>query len=93
MEPQIERNPAGEACRLIAEYTGREASELLANQRLREDLGTDSIADVEIMMAMEEALGIEIDDDEAETVRTVGDAIALAERKCNAKLDGGGHRD
>lgn len=40
-----------------------------------DDLGADSLDTVELVMAFEEEFGIEIPDDAAETIQTVGDAI------------------
>jgi acyl carrier protein len=40
-----------------------------------EDLGADSLDTVELVMAFEEEFGVEIPDEEAEKIRTVGDAI------------------
>ena len=40
-----------------------------------DDLGADSLDIVELVMAMEEEFGFEIPDDEAENIRTVGNAI------------------
>jgi len=40
-----------------------------------DDLGADSLATVELVLAMEEAFGISIPDDDAEGLRTVGDAV------------------
>jgi acyl carrier protein len=48
------------------------------------DLGADSLAVVELMMALEEKLGVRIDDDEAEGLRTFGDALALVRAKLAA---------
>ena len=42
-----------------------------------EDLGADSLDTVELVMAFEEEFGIEIPDDAAETIQTVGDAVSF----------------
>ena len=48
-----------------------------------DDLGADSLDTVELVMAFEEEFGIEIPDDAAEKIQTVGDAIGFI--KSNAK--------
>ena len=45
------------------------------------DLGADSLDVVEIVMALEDRMGVQIEDAEAEAVRTVGDAVALLAAK------------
>jgi len=46
-----------------------------------DDLGADSLDTVELIMALEEELGIEIPDDEAESIRTVQDALNYINQK------------
>ena len=48
-----------------------------------EDLGADSLDQVELVMALEEAFGADLPDEEAEKLTTVGDAIAYIESKAN----------
>ena len=48
------------------------------------DLGADSLAVVELMMALEERLGVRIEDEEAERLRTFGDALTLVRAKLAA---------
>ena len=48
------------------------------------DLGADSLAVVELMMALEERLGVRIEDAEAEGLRTFGDALTLVRAKLAA---------
>ncbi|HZP43325.1 MAG TPA: acyl carrier protein [Candidatus Binatia bacterium] len=48
------------------------------------DFGADSLALVELVMALEERLGVRIEDEEAERVRTFADAVALAKTKSAA---------
>ena len=44
-----------------------------------DDLGADSLDIVELVMALEEQFGISIPDEEAENIKTVGDAVAYIE--------------
>jgi acyl carrier protein len=46
-----------------------------------DDLGADSLDNVELVMAFEEEFGIEIPDDAAEHIQTVGDAVKFIESK------------
>ncbi len=46
-----------------------------------EDLGADSLDTVELVMAFEEEFGVDIPDEDAEKMRTVGDAIAYIEQQ------------
>ena len=44
--------------------------------KLNEDLGADSLASVELVMALEEAVGVTIDDEALPNMKTVGDIMA-----------------
>lgn len=46
-----------------------------------EDLGADSLDTVELVMAFEEEFGVDIPDEDAEQLRTVGDAIAYLKKR------------
>ncbi len=48
---------------------------------IKQDLGLDSLDIVEILMSVEEEWGIVIDDSETASIETVGDVIALIEKK------------
>ncbi|MBM3246050.1 MAG: acyl carrier protein, partial [Candidatus Omnitrophica bacterium] len=48
-------------------------------------LGADSLDTVELVMALEEEFGIEIPDEDAEKIATVGDAVKYIETKSGAK--------
>jgi acyl carrier protein len=61
-----------EAMEVIAEQMGRGAEELKPSDSLRDDLGCDSLDLVEISMLLEEQFEIEIPDDFAEEVDTIG---------------------
>ena len=62
---------------LVVEQLGVEADKVTASASFIEDLGADSLDTVELVMAFEEEFGIEIPDDAAETILSVGDAISF----------------
>ena len=67
---------------IIAEHLGIDDLGKLTNDaKFIDDLGADSLDTVELVMAFEEAFDVEIPDEKAETILTVGDAIAHLEAK------------
>ncbi len=62
--------------KIIAEKLSVDLNEVVDGAALVDDLGADSLDLVELIMTMEEQFDVEIPDEEAETMRTVGDAIA-----------------
>ena len=60
---------------IIINELGVEAEKVTDEAAFGEDLGADSLDTVELVMAFEEEFGIEIPDEDAEQMRTVGDAI------------------
>ena len=60
---------------IIADQLGVSEDEIKMESSFIEDLGADSLDIVELVMAMEEEFEIEIPDEEAENIKTVGDAI------------------
>ena len=60
---------------LITNQLGVEKSEVVPDATFVDDLGADSLDLVELIMAMEEELDLEIADEEAEKLRTVQDVI------------------
>jgi acyl carrier protein len=61
---------------LVAEQLGVDVSELSPDAYILDDLGADSLDVVEMVMAIEEEFDIEISDEDAEAIRTVGDVEA-----------------
>lgn len=57
--------------KVLVEYLGCKEDKVLPDANLVNDLGADSLDSVEIIMALEEEFGIEIPDEEAETMTTV----------------------
>ena len=61
---------------IIINELGVEAEKVTGDASFVEDLGADSLDTVELVMAFEEEFGIEIPDEDAEKMQTVGDAIS-----------------
>lgn len=61
---------------LLSELLGVDRSEMKPSAKILDDLGADSLDVVELVMALEEAFDIEIPDDEAERMNTIGDVEA-----------------
>jgi len=66
---------------LIADQLGVERSDMRSDSDILEDLGADSLDVVEMVMAIEEAFDLEIDDADAEAMRTVGDVEAYVVKR------------
>jgi len=60
--------------RIISEQLGVEESQVVPGASFEEDLNADSLDLVELIMSLEEEFGIEISEEDAEGIRTVGDA-------------------
>ena len=69
---------------LIVQQLGVSKDELVMNASFVDDLGADSLDIVELVMSMEEEFDIEIPDDDAEKIQTIGDAIAYLEERLAA---------
>lgn len=66
---------------IIAEQLGVKKEEVTDSAKFVDDLGADSLDTVELVMALEEEFGIEIPDEDAEKMTTVGDAMRYIEEK------------
>tara|TARA_B100000575_G_C23034660_1_gene595601 strand:- start:273 stop:503 length:231 start_codon:yes stop_codon:yes gene_type:complete len=63
--------------KIIAEHLGiDDMAKITDDAKFIDDLGADSLDTVELVMAFEEAFDVEIPDEKAETILTVGDAIS-----------------
>lgn len=71
-------------CQRLAELVECDPGDISAETRLEEDLEADSLDLVELAMALEEELSLEIPDDELEGIRTVGDAIDFVSERLPA---------
>ena len=70
---------------IIAEQLGVKQEEIKPESSFVDDLGADSLDTVELVMALEEEFGIEIPDEDAEKMSTVGEAINYIEEKTKEK--------
>jgi acyl carrier protein len=61
--------------KIVVEHLNVEEDKVTEGASFIDDLGADSLDTVELVMAFEEEFGIEIPDDAAETIQTVGDAV------------------
>ncbi|WP_099866302.1 acyl carrier protein [Pararhizobium haloflavum] len=66
--------------KIVVEHLGVEAEKVTEGASFIDDLGADSLDTVELVMAFEEEFGVEIPDDAADTILTVGDAIKYIEK-------------
>ncbi|MDY6351622.1 MAG: acyl carrier protein [Lachnospiraceae bacterium] len=63
--------------KIIADVLSVEPDDITSDTTFIDDLGADSLDVYQIIMAVEDELGIEIDENQAEKIRTVGDAVDL----------------
>ena len=68
---------------IIAEQLGVKIEEVTDSASFVDDLGADSLDTVELVMALEEEFGIEIPDEEAEKMTSVGEAVRYVEEKAS----------
>ncbi|MCS7282797.1 MAG: acyl carrier protein [Anaerolineae bacterium] len=70
--------------KIIVDLLGVEPEKVTMDARFREDLGADSLDLVELVMAFEEEFGGTISDEEAQKIKTVGDAVRYIESRMAA---------
>ncbi len=66
---------------LIVEQLGVSRDEVITTASFVDDLGADSLDIVELVMSMEESFEIEIPDDDAEKMQTIGDAVSYLKER------------
>ena len=65
---------------IVAEQLNIDFAEITDTTQFAEDLNADSLDSVEMLMEAEDEFAISITDEDADTIRTFGDAVALVER-------------
>ncbi len=71
--------------KIIVEQLAVDATEVTPQAQFVQDLGADSLDTVELVMALEEEFDIEIPDEDAEKIKTVGDAVVYIKEKSGKK--------
>lgn len=66
---------------IVAQQLEIEADKIKPESSFTEDLKADSLAVVELVLALEEAFGVEIPDEDTENIKTVKDAIVYIEKR------------
>ena len=66
---------------IVADKNDMKVENVLPESRLREDLGVDSLDQVEMVMEIEDAFSVKFEDAEMEKIVTVQDAVELVEKK------------
>ena len=67
--------------KIVIEHLGVDADKVIEGANFIDDLGADSLDNVELVMAFEEEFDVEIPDDAAEHIQTVGDAVKFIDEK------------
>jgi acyl carrier protein len=86
---ELHQDVRGVTVRLLAEIAEIDAQSIRDSQRLREDLGLDSLQSLELLSGIGEALKIDFDIEDAMSIRTVRDACAFVARRYTAKTGDG----
>ena len=66
--------------KIVIDHLGVDAEKVSEGASFIDDLGADSLDTVELVMAFEEEFGVEIPDDAADSILTVGDAVKFIEK-------------
>ena len=69
--------------KIVVEHLGVEDDKVTEQASFIDDLGADSLDTVELVMAFEEEFGVEIPDDAAENIVTIGDAVKFISENSN----------
>ena len=74
----------GKVKAIIVKQLGVKEEEVSADKSFVDDLGADSLDIVELVMALEEEFGLDIPDEDADKMKTVGDAMSYLKQHATA---------
>lgn len=86
-----QEDPSSVTVKMVAEIAETDVRLIRDNQRLREDLGLDSLQSLELLSRIGETLEVDLDVEEAMSIRTVSDACAFVLRQCEKQNGQNGH--
>ncbi len=75
---------------IVCEHLAVEKEKVKRETRFVEDIGADSLDIVELVMELEEEFDISIPDEQAEKIKTVGEAVDYIDKEIETKKSGGG---
>ena len=73
--------------KIVVDNLGVSEDQVTDDAQFSQDLGADSLDQVELVMSLEEEFGAEIRDEDADSLNTVGDAIAYIEKRIADKAE------
>lgn len=73
--------------KIVVENLGVAEDQVTDDAQFSQDLGADSLDQVELVMSLEEEFGAEIRDEDADSLNTVGDAISYIEKRIADKAE------
>ena len=73
--------------KIVVDNLGVSEDQVTDDAQFAQDLGADSLDQVELVMSLEEEFGAEIRDEDADSLNTVGDAIAYIEKRLADKAE------
>jgi acyl carrier protein len=82
--PEDRMETADKVKEIISQQLDVDVGQIKEESQFIEDLGADSLAIVELVLAFEEQFEIEIPDEDTEKIRTVGDAVKYIESRTNS---------
>jgi acyl carrier protein len=78
-------DPRTSTLSILAEIAEVEVGKLRATDRLREDLGMDSLSSLELISSLADKLRLDLQIEDAMDIRTVEDACVFVERQCSSR--------
>jgi acyl carrier protein len=81
MSQKVEVSVLEQVIRMIVDKLGVDNTEVVPEAKFIDDLGADSLDIVELLMAVEDEYGIQVPDEDAEGMQTVGDIVQYIEER------------